>query len=157
MRLARVSRNDAATTWRSGSKADPATIIRSLADVERLRDQPWPLLSKRRISVQLDTLDPRQSRYFETRLNQLAAGCGCKSGSAAAVLALTAYIGALLVTTGWPIHWTASNLVWGGMIFLSGAVAGKLLGLIRARIRLIRELDHLWARLEHPAGAAATS
>jgi hypothetical protein len=137
--------------------ACPAIVIRNLVDVEKLRSQPWQLLSTRRISVELDTLDQYQSRYFETRLNQLASACGCESGSVAGVVALVGYIGYLLVTTGWSPQWNVSHLLRGGILFLAAAVLGKLLGLFRARARLVRELEHLAARLQHPAGMVVTS
>lgn len=126
------------------------SVVRDLDDLENLRSHPQKLLSSRRICLELESLDARQVRYFERRLNQLAAACGCESGATFAVIALAGYIGYVLLTTGWHPRWSVSSGAWGVAVFLVGAVLGKLVGLVRARARLVRELEHLAARLQHP-------
>jgi len=146
-----VSGQGSSKVQRSRSRAGGPTVIRNLEDVENLRNRPQQLLSSRRISLELESLDTSQTRYFEARLNQLATACGCESGAMAGMIALAGYIGYLLVTTGWHLRWIVSYFVWGAALFLAAAVIGKLVGLVRARARLVRELEHLAGRLQHPS------
>jgi hypothetical protein len=136
---------------RPGSYPRPATVIGSPQDLEKFLNNPHQLFAAGRISLDLENIDPGLARYFETRLNRFVRACGCKSGAVAAVIALASYVTYLLVTTTSSPRGTLAQLLWGGVAFLTAAILGKLLGLLRARTRLVRELEHLAARLQDPA------
>jgi hypothetical protein len=100
-----------------------------------------------RIDAAVAPLPPDTREQRRDRLERLRTDCGCHAG-----LALTLFAGA-----AWTIHlaadgiglisWSAANGI--GWVF-AAALCGKLLGLLWARVRLIRALADLE---RHPSGS----
>ncbi len=96
------------------------------------------------VAVRLPGLPPDTALKTQLRLNALAEDCGCSMGSAfmsAAALAAALYIflgpGAL-----------RSDLLAMAALVLMAALIGKLAGILRARVLLVRELERLAASLD---------
>jgi hypothetical protein len=85
---------------------------------------------------------------FEVRLNEAARECGCGMGGVTAAIGLLAYLVFLFTTVGSVRQWRVGNLLWGVLLCLACAAAGKIAGLISARFLLIQELRRLKSRLE---------
>ena len=135
----------------------PSPVIRDAGDVDRLLARLDLLATVRRVSLDLDSLRPDESRAFQTRLNRLGAACGCEMGALMAVLGVAGYFGHLWGTVGSPSHWSSGDVLWGGAVFLVAATIGKLVGLAGARIRLIRQLERLRERINRPIGLSIDS
>ena len=67
-----------------------------------------------------------------------AAPCGCASAAVAGSAGFLGYVGYLLVAEGAPSHWGSPDLLWGSLIVLGTAVAGKAFGLMRGRRAVTR-------------------
>lgn len=77
----------------------------------------------------------------ELRIRRLRTACGCKSGMAAMIAAIAAYVVVSVSTPGGPgpVH----RLLVGAGVGLGGAVVGKCTGLLWARVRLAMLLRRL--------------
>lgn len=100
-------------------------------------------------------LSALESLAIESRLNALARECGCQTGALAASLSFVIYAGLLFATAGAFPHWRLRHLFWGALSCLLSALLGKLSGILRARLRLVQELEELKARLNPADGKAA--
>lgn len=96
-----------------------------------------------KITISIDDL-PAASKEFEVRLSDCLRECGCDSGSVAGAAGLFAYLALLPVVVGWPSAWRWRHLFIGVIFCFGAAMLGKLFGLLRARVRLVRELESLW-------------
>jgi hypothetical protein len=59
--------------------------------------------------------------------------CGCELGGIAASVALIAYVAYLFVVQGSPPGWQLRDLGWGVAVVFGAALAGKAVGIARAR------------------------
>lgn len=70
----------------------------------------------------------------EARIRKLRDACGCKSGMATMVVGIVGYL--VACTTGHGPADLGHRLLIGVGVALTGAMAGKLAGLLWARVRL---------------------
>ncbi len=102
------------------------------------------------VGVRLPGLSPAAALKTELRLNSLAQDCGCSVGSgfmAASALAGAVY---LLLSPG-SGHPSGSDLFAVAAVVLVAALVGKLAGIVRARVLLVRELERLAAAVDSQA------
>ncbi len=93
-----------------------------------------PSLPDTRIVLDTDYFGGDTGR-LEERLNELYSDCGCGSGTLAVYLAAVGYV-IWWFLSGVGIGW---GVAAGGVVVIAiAAVAGKVLGLIRARVLLLR-------------------
>ena len=59
--------------------------------------------------------------------------CGCEAGGIAGSAALIAYLAYLFVAEGSPPGWQLRDLGWGAAVVFAAALAGKAVGIARAR------------------------
>jgi hypothetical protein len=59
--------------------------------------------------------------------------CGCEAGAIAASAALLGYFAYLFAAEGAPPGWQLSDLGWGSAVVFGAALAGKAVGIVRAR------------------------
>jgi hypothetical protein len=71
---------------------------------------------------------------YDERVRRLRSACGCKSGMVTMLAALTAYVVRCLIVP--PAGGLGHRLVVGVAVMLTGALVGKCVGLLWARIRL---------------------
>lgn len=93
--------------------------------------------------VALPGVAPDKSLKSQLRLNQAAVDCGCATGSAFMTVAALLCVALLWESSGSPLgaDWTARAVAVG--VVLAAAAVGKLVGLVKARRRLIDELAAL--------------
>jgi hypothetical protein len=108
--------------------------------------EPFP-----EVRVALPGFPAERSLKSQLRLNQAAVDCGCATGSAFMAVAALLCVALLWMSSGSPFgaDWAARAVAIG--VVLAAAVVGKLIGLVRARRRLIDELAALATLTERPA------
>jgi len=125
----------------------PSINLQSPADIERLLERSRNLfvpLRIHQINVMFDGPSAKELKETEIRLNAKLHECGCQEGSIAGAVGLLAYVALLLVQVGWSAAWRWKYVGLGvGFCFVM-AMLGKAVGLLRARRRLIRQLEFLW-------------
>jgi hypothetical protein len=97
-----------------------------------------------RIDLLTDELDSAERERWEARLLAAYGECGCHAGGAAVLLTLAALA---TVATTRPVAWTWA---WAGLgigAVLAAALAGKLVGVAVARIRLRDDIRRVRAFL----------
>lgn len=111
---------------------------------------PWPHEARghKRPVPDLSALPREEAERARRRLDQLDGACGCKFAVAITVVALAVYI---MGVASW-LDLTKDN-AWaigaiGLVVLVVGAVAGKTLGLRRARRQRDRLLDELYSHVE---------
>lgn len=122
------------------------TILCTAEDIEALLERSRHLFSPLRvqkISVSVEGLSPRASEEIETRLKAYLSDCGCQAGSVAAAIGIFVYLALLTAVVGWPSAWKWKHLFIGIGVCFGMAMLGKLFGLLRARVKLVRELELL--------------
>jgi hypothetical protein len=97
-----------------------------------------------KIIIALEGLSASVSSETETKLNAHLRDCGCLAGSVAATTGIFVYVALLPVIVGWPSAWRWKHLFIGIGVCFGMATLGKIFGLLRARVRLVRELEVLW-------------
>ncbi|MGE5763863.1 MAG: hypothetical protein ACM3ZF_08320 [Mycobacterium leprae] len=109
----------------------PALHLDGSASLARLR-APSTRRTVRSIVVSDPDLAPPTRASLERRLNRWYFACGCEQGSVAVLLTLVAgIVGGLLHGFDGPLVW------WRVMLYVvAAALAGKVLGLAYARLRL---------------------
>jgi hypothetical protein len=103
------------------------------------------------VSVRLPGMAPREALKAQLRLNQAALDCGCATGSAFIAVSAVLCVGYMWATSGSPLGADFSERLSAGLVVFAAAVIGKLFGIARARIRLIRELGELAVIAGRPA------
>lgn len=83
-------------------------------------------------------------------MNALLADCGCTVGSLVMASSLVSYVLALAV--GLPITAWSDRAFFGFAVAVAGAFAGKVIGLVMARWRVLQALAELEFALSSPAG-----
>ena len=125
----------------------PVVILQCQKDIERLLQRSRNLfvpLYTHKIRVSIDGLSSRNLSDAQMRLNANLRECGCQESSIAAALTLFVYVALLIFEVGWPSSWHWRHLVLGMGSCFAMAILGKAIGLLRARFRLIQELESLW-------------
>lgn len=118
-----------------------ALLISTAEDVIRLRSSParlWAINGP--IALRLPGLAPAEQDRVESRLNELAAVCGCAEGSAAGAIALVAVAVVWLVRDA---GFSLASLATAAGVVIGVAVLAKLLRVTLARVQLRRLLDAL--------------
>jgi hypothetical protein len=115
--------------------------------MSRLDTRPLTMLA--RIDAAVAPLPPDAREQLRDRLERLRRDCGCHSGLALTLFVAAAWIIHLAADGISVISWSAAGGI--GWVF-AAALCGKLLGLLWARIRLIRALADLE---RHPSGSTA--
>lgn len=122
-------------------------VLRTKEDIadlyQRSRQLFYPL-GVRKVRIAVDGLSDPIASEVETRLNDALHECGCQTGSVAAALSVVVYLALLGVAVGWPSSWSWKHLFMGIAFCFSMALIGKLFGLLRARVKLVRGLELLW-------------
>jgi hypothetical protein len=108
--------------------------------------QPFP-----EVDVRLPGLASGTALKAQLRINQAAVDCGCATGSAAITFAALLCAALLWIAAGSPTGDDWPQRLAAGLVMLAAAVVGKLVGLLRARRRLIDELAALTALADQPA------
>lgn len=100
--------------------------------------------------VALAGVGAEKSLKSQLRLNQAAVDCGCATGSAFMTVAALLCLALLWVSSGSPFgdDWAARAVAIG--VVLAAAALGKVIGLLKARRRLIDELSALATLSERP-------
>ena len=101
--------------------------------------------------VALPGVGAEKSLKSQLRLNQAAVDCGCATGSAFMTVAALLCVALLWASSGSPFgaDWAARAVAVGAV--LAAAAIGKVVGLLKARRRLIDELAALATLSEQPA------
>lgn len=127
----------------AGSASGPEFLtIASRADLEALasRAESFSFGGRLRATVALPGWRAEDRAALETRIDKAWHECGCSLGSALALASLGAYMALYsfgIVGAGAG----AGRMAWHALLaFLAGALAGKVCGIRRARLRLAREL-----------------
>ena len=139
-----------------GRSAPSPTVLGSRDDVMRLRRAASPhslRTSSGPIHVRIPGLSPAERLRAELQLNAAARDCGCATGSSFASLALLACAAYLWIALGSPLRAARGDLITTGVVVVAAAIAGKLVGLVRARRALVHGLDALAADTETVARA----
>jgi hypothetical protein len=96
-----------------------------------------------RVGVQIDLpgLDDERRAYLQRRVERSAAACGCNEGTVAGLLYLLVvpaliFTGRLAPST--PLEWLTI-----GVGVLAVLIAGKVFGLVAARLALLRALNRI--------------
>ena len=131
----------------------PPVVLACDADVVALRRRVH-LTSRRSgigpIEVRLTGLTPSASLKTQLRLNALVADGGGSIGSVFVIVAALSSGLLLWLLNGSPFKADWSDLVLLGVMLVVAAIAGKLIGIGRATLRLGRELDALFDHLAGP-------
>ena len=128
----------------------PTTVLSTVADVEALLASArsfFGIEKQRHVVLRVPDLPARDSLVVETRLNEWAHDCGCRAGALLTSLALASYLVFLFVTAGSVRHWRLGDALRGALVCLAAALVGKVVGLALARIRFVKELRLLRARI----------
>jgi hypothetical protein len=100
----------------------------------------WLLKLESSVELRLPKLDEARTKQLQLAVDQQAKACGCTEGGAGAVLFLTAYLLSLWFNIWRSDLSTLSLMATGFGFVLLGSLAGKCLGLLRARSALRRTL-----------------
>jgi hypothetical protein len=139
---------------RRGPVARPETGLHTVADVDALLARSRFFVgggNLGKVVLHLPDLSPRETIETETRLNAAAHDCGCGVGAAMASVGLVLYVVFLFATLGSVGQWRLGHVLWGVVVCLACALAGKVTGLIRARVRLVEQL--VWLKIRLQAGS----
>lgn len=113
-------------------------VLSTAGDVRALlRDMPlfgWH--AQRSVSVRSHALDDRSRTRWERRITLWLTACGCQSGALAAVGVL---VWRIVVSSELTFGSAAAHLAW----VFGAAVAGKIVGLVVARLMLVVDLRRL--------------
>jgi hypothetical protein len=99
------------------------------------------------VSIRLPGIPPAEALKAELRINAAARDCGCEVGSLFMTAALLVTLLKLWVTRGAPWPGDGGQLLRLGALVLASAIVGKLVGLARARLHLVREVERLATRI----------
>lgn len=128
----------------------PEIMLASVADVDALLARSRYFFGAQglgRVVLHFPYLPIRETEHTQARLNNSAHDCGCGIGAIAAAAGLMLYAG-LLFTAGGPWRqWRPVYALWGLVVCVAFAMAGKIAGLVLARFRFIQELQRLKSRL----------
>lgn len=130
--------------------SNSATVLRTVGDVDALLARArffFGTRKIRRVVLHLPELSARETMDVEARLNASAHDCGCNAGAVVASFAFVLYLGFLFATVGSVRYWRLGHVVRGAMACFLCALVGKVVGLLLARIRFVKELHRLRARL----------
>ncbi len=99
------------------------------------------------ITLRLKNLAPDRAQIFQAKLNDYYFECGCGMGSVFLALAILFLIILPFVSgmSYFPLSW--KNFAAGLGIILGGALVGKLLGLARSYLKLIRVISQMRSSL----------
>lgn len=122
-------------------------VVRTLGDVEAMLGRARFLRRTPRARLDVGLLPSQEAAPIQARINRRAAECGCDAGSVVGAAVLLGYLGYLLLTVGSPTRWGLGELLAGTSLVIGAALAGKAAAVIQARVQLVRELEHLRARL----------
>lgn len=129
------------------STRDDALAALAAASRRSIRE-PFP-----EVRVALPGVPAERSLRSQLNLNQAAVDCGCATGSAFMTGATLFCLAVLWASSGSPLGagWAARAAAVG--VVLAAAAVGKVIGLAKARRRLIDELDALARLAGRPAEA----
>lgn len=126
------------------------TILRGASDIDRLLCQSRRLvwsLEPRQIALDLEVLPADEAETLESRLNKLSADCGCRTGSVATTFGALGFIIVLWLRLGSFQDLRPSHAWQGAAALLGSSLVGKVMGIVRSRIKLVEELQRLRVRL----------
>lgn len=117
-------------------------VIRDDGDLLVLsRAEGWKGAAPRRVVVELPGLSPERAAHWSRDLSSRARDCGCAVGALVTLVVLAVEIGVLAWT--WPPD--GAQIVSAVLAVLAAALAGKLIGVQRAKVRLERAITLLRA------------
>lgn len=125
---------------------NPPVVIRDTNDLRRLRSNP-AVLGRRLLIIDAPRLAGEQWRTATERIAAHAADCGCSMGAKCMAAVSTLAALSLLYTYGWSAGFLW-HLPFVFLFALAGAGAGKVIGILRARQQLKRELTSLIEAME---------
>ncbi|HEX9627258.1 MAG TPA: hypothetical protein VGA00_10020 [Acidiferrobacterales bacterium] len=132
-----------------------ALLLASGKDVRALRDRirPFRWSAARAVDVRLPGLMPAARRHWEKRLNRGLNACGCFSGAAAMLVALTLYLVAALGDGAAGAGGLSGAVLAGFGVVVGATLAGKFGGIAVARLLLWRDLGRLLAQARSASSA----
>lgn len=98
-------------------------------------------------NLELPELSPDENQMIGNQINRYNNACGCETGSLFMSLTLISIVAAYFISGGKFSTITFSQVIWGAGITLVAALAGKGIGLIFARWKLIKLSESLAQRL----------
>lgn len=98
-------------------------------------------------NLKLPELSPDENQMTGNQINRYNNACGCETGSLFMSLTLISTVAAYFISGGKFSTITFSQVLWGAGITLFAALAGKGIGLLFARWKLIKLSDSLEERL----------
>lgn len=119
-------------------------VIASPIDAASFRNRALrsPLFPRSGVDVTLGSLSRDERTYWSGRLNTWSRACGCGSGAVFTLVAIAACAAGMLPR---PPGLQAGLLACVGWVF-GAALAGKVLGLLAARLMLVRDAGKLLIR-----------
>ncbi|MCH7738125.1 MAG: hypothetical protein IH872_12075 [Chloroflexi bacterium] len=125
-------------------------VIRSYDDLEILLTQPtWRLHPANvRFFIEIPGLQSEDRSQFERQLSRSYSDCGCSLGTAAGLVSLVAYLGAIFAGTWHDMGWALWPI--GILLVISSVGIGKVVGLAwagRTSRRIIRNIIEKKARI----------
>jgi hypothetical protein len=120
--------------------------ISDRSDIERLlrASPPWSLAHPARISVQIASVTEEEAKTIEERINRYADACGCGESGGLIVTVALAYGIYAFVTRA---HSFGDVVLHSVIAFVAAGFAGKVVGMLRAKLRFRRSLRELAARM----------
>ncbi len=120
--------------------ANSVFLVSCPEDLNRLRRRPRGL-GRIVVRIALQGLDDNRRSNFERRVERHIAACGCNEGTAAGLLYLIVI--PILVFTGRLVPYSILGWIAVGGGFVAALLAGKVFGLVVARLRLFRALNEI--------------
>lgn len=110
----------------------------------------WPGMRPRgtaRVRIEADTVARERAEAWEKRLNRDYNACGCDTGAVGMLAGVVGYVVWLSLQPG-GVTGRGWGALWLGLgVAAAATAAGKLVGLVAARLRIgrtIREIDSAW-------------
>lgn len=94
--------------------------------------------------LNIEGLTADEKKKYQAELEKYAGQCGCKTGQNSTIVFICIWLGLQIAQVKFPFSHSALNF----MIFaFSGAFAGKMTGLVKAKLMLRRVISEMEGRL----------
>lgn len=122
------------------SKAVIISDRQSLEELQMQADRSWGA-RHRKIKVAFEGLPDDENYQWQKKIEKWYYACGCAEATVTGLIGLVAFGASLFLQQGGIRAFNWWDIPLTGLVFIAATGLGKLIGLVRARLNLVRTLE----------------
>jgi hypothetical protein len=118
----------------------------TLEELQRQADRSWRA-RYRKIQIAFQGLPDDENHSWQSKIEKWYYACGCGEATVTGLVGLAAFGASLFLQQGGIRAFTLWDIPLTVLVFIAATGLGKVVGLVRARLNLIKTLDEFEAEL----------